>query len=283
MFHSNILTFFIKSNRILLLAVDIQEARLEVLVGKMNSHIRMPKCVLKQFEDEKHFVYFWNLEKGWIQNSHAESINTEKGYYSESVERFLRDNIETPFGHILKFIKSIDMAGSEFTMDNTMKTVMRRFVYALAARSKKMMEGINETSVYYQFMPKRDQHDIAAVLAIEEAERNQLFSDWEITFTANHTAIPFVLPLCGSASFSFNGDVMFNLPVTPHYAITFMQKAVANKYIIDGKMRMFLVTSEDQAMRYNTFAFTSEQRDGNYGLASNSRDILEKMKSMLTK
>ena len=97
-------------------------------MGKMNSHIRMPKCVLKQFEDEKHFVYFWNLEKGWIQNSHAESINTEKGYYSESVEHFLRDNIETPFGHILKFIKSIDMAGSEFTMDNTMKTVMRRFV-----------------------------------------------------------------------------------------------------------------------------------------------------------
>lgn len=245
----------------------------------INSHIRMPKCVLKQFADEKHFVYFMNLEKGWIQKSHAESINTEEDYYSEDVEHFLRDHIETPLGQILKFIKSIDEKNPEFTMDNEKKTVMRRFVHALIARSQIMLAKINQTSIFAQFLPKRDLHDWVAVMGIEEAHNSHVFEDWEITFTENHTEVPFVLPLCGTYSFSYNGDTMFNVPVTPHYALTFMPRTIAYRYVIDGKMRLFQIMDSEQAMRFNMFALKSERKDWNYGIAANSRDILEKIKA----
>ncbi|MBQ2747195.1 MAG: DUF4238 domain-containing protein [Firmicutes bacterium] len=244
----------------------------------INSHIRMPKCVLKQFADDNHVVYFWDLEKGWILDRSAKSINTEKDYYSEDAEHFLRDNIETPLGQILKFVRSIDPKNPEFTMDNEMKDVMRRFVHSLVARSRAMLTKINQTSIFAQFLPKRDLHDWAAVMGIEEAHNSRVFEDWEITFTENHTEVPFILPLCGTYSFSFNGDTMFNVPVTPHYAITFMPRAVAHKYVIDGKMRLFQIVNSEQAMRFNMFALNSERKDGNYGIASNSRKLLEVIK-----
>lgn len=244
----------------------------------MNSHIRMPKCVLKQFADENHFVYFLNLQQGWIQNSHAESINTKVDYYSEDVEHFLRDNIETPLGQILKFIKSIDQKNPAFTMDDNKKTVMKRFVYALIARSPAMLTEMNQTSIFAQFLPERDLHDQAAVIGIAEAHKHRIFEGWEITFTANHTEIPFVLPLCGTYSFSHDGDTVFNVPVTPHYAITFMPQSVVHKYVIDGTMRLLKIVNPEQAMRFNMFALKSEQKDGNYGIAANSRKILEVIK-----
>lgn len=249
-------------------------------MSNINSHIRMPKCVLKQFEDEKHFVYFWSFGEGQIKKGHAESINTELGYYSESIEHFLRDSVETPMGSVLKFIKGIDIDSPEFTMRDDMKRIMRRFVHALVARSTSFLEKINEESVYTQFLPKRDQHDTAVIMGIEGASKSHVFEDWEITFMENHTEIPFVLPLSGSYSFSYNGDTMFNVPITPNYAITFMHESVAHKFVTDDKMRLFQVINSQQAMRFNMFALSYEQKDCNYGIAANSRRVLEKMKEL---
>ena len=249
-------------------------------MSDINSHIRMPKCVLRQFEDEKHFVYFWDLEDNQINKGHAKSINTEEGYYSESVEHFLRDNIEAPLGSVLKFIKGIDHSSPEFTMDDDMKRIIRRFVYALVARSKSLLKKVKETSIFAQFLSVQNQHDMAVVMGIEEAINAQVFEDWEITFVENHTEVPFVLPLSGSYSFSLNGDTMFNIPITPHYAITFMHKSVAHKYVLDGKMRLLQVVNPEQAMYFNMFALSSERKDWNYGIAASSRNILEKMKRL---
>lgn len=249
-------------------------------MSNINSHIRMPKCVLRQFEDEKHFVYFWNFKDDQINRSHAISINTEVGYYSESIEHFLRDNVEAPLGLVLKFVKSIDRDKPEFTMGDDMKRIMRRFVHALVARSTSFLQKTNEESVFTQFLSKRDQRDMAVIMGIEEASKSHVFEDWEITFMENHTEIPFVLPLSGSYSFSYNGDTMFNIPITPNYAITFMHKSVAHKFVTDGKMRLFQVIDSEQAMRFNMFALSSERRDWNYGIAASSRSVLEKMKEL---
>ena len=248
-------------------------------MGQINSHKRVPKCVLKQFQDEKYFVYFWDLEKGWILNRHAESINTEEGYYSEKMEAFLRDNIETPLGHILGFIKRIEQKDPRFTMGNEKKDIIRRYVYALIARSGKMLTLINEKSIYAQFLSKQEQHDHAVISGLQGAVDLDLFGNWEITFIENHTSIPFVLPLCGTYSFSFNGDTMFSVPVTPHYAITFMHPSAVPKYVVDDVMRLFQVVEPYQAMMFNKFALSSELKDSCYGIAANSRSILEGMKT----
>lgn len=44
----------------------------------MNSHIQMPKCVLKQFANEDHVLYYYNFKDGHIAKNSATSINTEK-------------------------------------------------------------------------------------------------------------------------------------------------------------------------------------------------------------
>lgn len=241
----------------------------------VNSHIRVPKCILKQFEDDKHFVYFWDLKNGWIQKSHAESINTKKGYYSLQAEAFLRDEIETPLGKAIQTVKNIDLIQPEFTMDNSTKEIFRRYVHALVARSQTMLEIMNKSSVFLQFMSLRDQHDLAAIMGIDEAQRARVFGDWEITFMMNRTNTPFVLPLCGTYSFSLNGDTMFSVPLTPYRAIIFMEHTAVKKYYIDQKMRLFQIVEPAQVIQFNAFALSSEQKDGNYGIASNEKRVLE--------
>lgn len=243
----------------------------------------MPKCILRQFEDEKHFVYFWNLKKGWIQKSHASSINTEQGYYSKQMEEYLGSQIETPFGRVLELIKSIDYLSPNLSMTYGAKEVVLRFAYALFARNPSLLDHIQRTSFVFQFMPEQNQHDLVVVWGMAGAKKCQLLEDFEFTFIENHTEVPFVLPISGLYSAGVDGDISFVFPITPHYAIMFMHKSFVYKYILEGKMCFVKLESSEQAMQLNDMALESEQQNGNYGLAANSRVILEKMKESLIK
>lgn len=73
----------------------------------MNSHIQMPKCVLKQFANEDNVLFYYNFKDGHIAKSSAKYINTEKNYYSDEMEMFFNRNIETPFSKVIEEIKNL--------------------------------------------------------------------------------------------------------------------------------------------------------------------------------
>ena len=75
----------------------------------MNSHIQMPRFILKGFEDEKHFLYCYSFEYNRVINGHSQTLNTEQDYYSDQAEGYLSQNMENPFSDILRFIKGIDL------------------------------------------------------------------------------------------------------------------------------------------------------------------------------
>lgn len=71
----------------------------------VKSHIQMPKMLLKRFHNaDNHFFYFDVVKRMIGSNGNARSINTESGYYSQEMEDYLRDNIETPLGILLGLI-----------------------------------------------------------------------------------------------------------------------------------------------------------------------------------
>lgn len=51
-------------------------------MGNINSHIQMPKCVLRNFADEKQTLFYFDFQKNAVKLGRAASLNTELGYYS---------------------------------------------------------------------------------------------------------------------------------------------------------------------------------------------------------
>lgn len=232
----------------------------------VNSHIQMPKLLLKRFHNDKNLFCYYDVVGGFVgTKGSADSTNTELGYYSKEMEDFLRDRVETPFGAILAYIDKVDFDQDSFLMTSDFDEATRNFIHALMARDPIMAEEANEQSVFLQFLPEQVRHDLAARSGIAIAKRNKMFEEYTLTFLVNRTEIPFVLPLAGIYNYSLNGHSVINLPVSPKIAICLVHKDYDRRMIReDGCILMFEVTFPDIIMKMNTYAF-NQQKERNWG------------------
>jgi len=100
----------------------------------IQSHIQMPKLLLKRFHNDNNRFCYYDVKRGFIgTKGTAESTNTELGYYSLATEHYLRDKIETPFGKILAYIDKIDFDQECFHIASDFEQSTRNFIYALMA------------------------------------------------------------------------------------------------------------------------------------------------------
>ena len=242
----------------------------------IQSHIQMPKCMLKRFENEHKRFYYYDVEQGFIgSNGHAKSINTSHGYYSQKTETFLRDYIETPFSNLLSQIDRIDFDSIPFSMPLDLDVLVKRFINALISRSPQMISETKKNSLFYQFLSVQSQHDYAAEKGIELAEQFNFFRDFFVTFAVNKTTVPFILPMCGLYNFKFNGiDTVF-LPVSPQLCIALVNNDGADLFIRDGVGAMILVSDDSQATWFNKRALSSQKHAGCGYVVSPDKTSLE--------
>ena len=76
---------------------------------KINSHIQLPKFIIRKFEDEKHFVHYIDIENACVlKTGHADSLNTKEDYYSLEIEKYLQRELESPFSRLLHQFENVD-------------------------------------------------------------------------------------------------------------------------------------------------------------------------------
>ena len=229
----------------------------------VNSHIQMPKCVLKRFENQNHSFYYYDVEKGIIgSNGHAKTINTQFGYYSEEVEKILNDNIEAPFAKVLQFVDKTDFGGSKFFWNNEFNISVKSFIYAVMVRDPKMLQSINNHSVYFQFFNKQSQHDYAVIEGIRLAQIEDPINAYTVTFSVNKTHKPFVLPMCGFYEYRLMDAIHVNLPVTPQIAITLVEPKGASELLKNNVVSMYAISDELFVERMNGWAFETQCNAG---------------------
>ena len=249
-------------------------------LGLVNSHIQMPKLLLKRFENEYHKFCYYDVQKGFVATGGtSESTNIEYGYYSHITEEFLRDYIETPFGKIIACIENIDFSRKQFSVTTDFEEVTMNFIYALLARDPSVVGEIEKNSIFYQFLPTRQRHDLAVRNGIAYAKRNNMFGEYILTFIVNCTEIPFVLPLMGLYNYSMGGHSVINLPISPTKALCLVHRDYASRLIHDdGMISMFMVDDPEQLKKMNTFAFLA-QKHHNWGcVISPQREELDRLK-----
>ena len=247
-------------------------------VNGVNSHIQMPKCVLKRFENQNHSFYYYDVEKGIIgSNGHAKTTNTQFGYYSEEVEKYLNDNIEAPFAKVLQFVDTTDFDDLGFVISPEFQNNVKNFVYALIARDPSITSKVDEYSIFWNLLTEQSKHNFAAVKGAELAQEQGFLDSFIVTFSINKTEKPFVLPMCGIYSYMLRDTRHVNLPVSPKMAITLAEQKGMPRLLNDNVVAMYAIEEETIVDRLNGWAFQTQCNAGWGYVVSPEKNVLEEL------
>jgi hypothetical protein len=234
----------------------------------VNSHIQMPKQVMKNFTNEHGQFYFYDFENKKVRMGHPKTLYTERGYFSDDVEDFLGAEVESDLGALLKFIKETEFeAGDEPPLQYG--DIAFNYVYSLLARSPSFQEELNSNSVFYQLFSKRDQHDIAAHDGYLMAKEKNILRQYSISFLDNKTSEKLVLPTGGMTP--CNNRIF--CPVTPRRAIVLDDIRMEEE---DGKSIVAVYEIADQEVIHliNRMSFIQEMKRDKKYVISLEKDLL---------
>ena len=243
----------------------------------INSHIILPKFLLKNFESD-HSFWYYDIDGDYIAKGKASSFNTEKEYYSDGIEQILNREVESPFSNLLNKYRTLVCDEDEFIISKTDIAFIKRFFYSLICRNPLMVERVNRSSVFYQFLSKTDQHGYAAIAGIKEGERSDLFKEYDVTFFVNRTEIPFVLPNCGIYNLNLKGSPVIVIPVAPDVLFALGKNMGVEK---EGTMELQrgLIAEEAVIKRMNIFALKQQvSMNGGGRIICSQKEELERLK-----
>lgn len=259
-------------------------------MGEIGSHIQMPRCALNYFVDENNQLYYIDIEmlcfthklsrdQNYVKKGHAKSLNTEKGYYSDSVEGMLSEMVEAPYGIALAHIANMDYSTLPLKIETVDIAAIRRFMVALICRGPKMQEALENKSIFYQFFPVQSKHDMAAS-GILEPVANNIFEMFDFSILVNESKMPFVLPVSGYYDIYLEGKPHIILPMNEHVAAVHHSKEVTKAQIENfGERAAFKVVDEGQIYEMNKRAVQRQYRSGYGYVVSSSKSLLEQLVS----
>lgn len=243
----------------------------------VDSHIQIPKQIFKNFTNKDNQLFYYDFAIGRVKLGHPKSLYTERGYYSDEVERFLSTEIEDGLGDINKFLRRTTFEDTSGFPKNY-REIAFKYLYSLIARSPSLQKAINSNSIYYQFYPETDRHDFAAYNCLNMLEESNLMKYYSVSFLDNMTEEEFVLPTGGAIQYENN----LICPITPTKAIYFdiNKSSFEDEKIIVG---VFPVEDPDFIRLLNIMSFQQEyERDRKYVVAS-SRGQLESLVNLFNR
>lgn len=230
----------------------------------MNSHIQIPRFILKYFENDHDGLRQLDVESMIIKRGHSKSLNTQVGYYSNDTEQLLESLIETPFSMIIKPIMEHNFDVSEYTVPDDFSKRVKQFICALLSRSPNMFDEVRKNSIYLQFASIDDKlkPDLAVRYTLGN-DNTRIFDDYVCTFAVNKSPVSFVLPMCGLYAFKARNCQTIMFPIAPNFAIALFNRSGAEQFIDSSRIRLLLFEEEDTVRHLNVLALKS-QRMQNY-------------------
>lgn len=124
----------------------------------VKSHIQMPKCILKKFQNRNNRLFYYDVKENHIGKNGLPIQSTPKmGYYSKDTERYLQEKIETPFSKLLKQLSEIDFNSESFILPPSVDICVKSYIYGLIARDPQMvLEADGEIRCFSVFYPKKN-------------------------------------------------------------------------------------------------------------------------------
>lgn len=245
----------------------------------MNSHITVPKCVLKQFALDKDGFYKYDVKTKIISRGYPKTTFTEEGYYSELIEGVLCDTIETPLSKLFEYVKGFNNCSLPLIIPADILEISINYFRSLIARSPILCESVNNGSFFFQFTNSQVKHDITLCYALQEEKMDELIDKFELTFMINETDTPFVLPIRGLYEFRINNVLCINIPLNPKCALMLKEKDKRIHTNIDEKNVITVLPSgyDDVVDKINSFAIQRQKEDGFGYVVCNIKNVLAEL------
>lgn len=207
----------------------------------------MPKGILKRFEDtDKHSYYYYDVEKRIIgTRGYAKSTNTQEDFYSDIVEKYLKQDFEDVFFPCLKIIDEISVDPPRGILNEEFDYSVKRFVSALIARDPTNIDWIRD---HYQLSfqwEDQQYHDYAMLVRLTAELEANMLHDWGVTIAINNTSTPFILPVCGIYYVELHGIKHILFPVSPKRSVVLVEPHGKERVIKDGIVHPYLLESTD--------------------------------------
>ena len=230
----------------------------------MNSHIQFPKSLLKKFTDKNNWLHYYDFRDKTIKCGRAKTFNTEAGYYSEIVEKFFSDKIETHIGNIIKQIEA-----DSFDEKVPIKDFVdhsRDYIYSLISRNPDMITETRNNSVYLRFMSKIDIRSFVASETLVLAHNADLLGSFPLGIGTSE----------GSLVLNSRGMIQCNntlyCPVTPKRALVI---PLLKNPEYEDCIPVFDLTAETETI--NAYSFVYEKMFGKRYVIANSAKQLRSL------
>jgi len=244
----------------------------------MNSHIQMPKKILKKFVNEQNFYYKYDAKTHDINKGFPKSTYTQEGYYSDNIETFFNQSVETHLNKLYNYIKGIEEKELPITLDNYIINIAKNYILLLLIRSEIFHNLISNGSLFSEILNEQEQHDTIIIHAIRNKTINQFIDDLEISFIYNKTKVPFVLPTRGLYQFNYKGIPCFNIPIDPYFSVW---ARMPNKIITEVNDGLLVINNPqcDIVNDLNFIAVREQVKDGVGYIVSHNEELLKTLKN----
>ena len=232
----------------------------------MKSHVLLPRCVLKQFEDKNNALYLYYFQSHEIKKEHAKSINTKIDYYSELGERYLSNNVEEEIGNLIRFLKSSDHNFNNSDIDILSST--HTYLYSLISRSSDFIEEIDSMSAFFAIIDEQARHDCAVIKGTEAIMNLDLTEKLDIMLLYAQKGETFILPSSGWYYDIYNSVLC---PITKKCVILFY----ISKNSVARNNNPHVIKLEPQIVRrLNVEAIKTSINNGCEFIATDDKDYL---------
>lgn len=248
----------------------------------MDSHIQLPKQILRHFCDETRSdkkIHYLDIPTGEIRYASARSLGTAPDYFSENVERFWDSTVESPLGVLNKKARSF-CGGECERLTITVKDVSlaKRYIKSALVRSGVAYDSMVKNSFTAAFCSEQENHNDLAVFGMNSnGTLEKYLENYTVTVLSNQTERNFVVPRNCFYTIPFQGETSIVAPISPKAALLLLPSDVHSTF----GSGYAVVDSPEKVEKMNLRALVDEYIYNSAFVASNCREELEPLQRYL--
>lgn len=240
----------------------------------MESHIQIPKFLIKNFAAEDGKVFLCTLRDGLILKRPPKSIGVSVDYYDQDVEISLNKEVETRFANTVhNLIK--DISNKKAIMLNiAIREIITKFIFINFLRSEKTLIDTNEQLLTKDLSSLNETHNDIVRIGLRHVNYLSLPFDAncvQIEVIINESSVPFISSRHGCCEIPRNNPRRTFFPVSSK--IAFLLTILKNPIDADLCIDPWFIEA-DEVQKLNLLMYEQEREYNNSFLISCSKDPL---------